>query len=83
MEQIHGRLSNEDLQQRLFQTGATSEFPQSVQISFVPVTVLSWTSCTVFEWHLTHSLDTVSGFVISACGHPILHLYFTNAGFNF
>jgi hypothetical protein len=52
-------------------SGATSEFPQSVQTSFVPVTVFSWTSCTVFEWHFTQSRDTVSGLVINACNHLI------------
>ena len=38
--------------------------PQSVQTSFVPATVFSRTSWTVFEWHLVHSLDSVSGFGI-------------------
>ena len=38
--------------------------PQSVQTNFVPATVFSRTSCTVFEWHLVHSLDSVSGFGI-------------------
>jgi hypothetical protein len=35
--------------------------PQSVQTSFMPATVFSRTSWTVFEWHLVHSLDSVSG----------------------
>jgi hypothetical protein len=39
----------------------TIEWPQSVQTSFMPATVFSRTSWTVFEWHFVHSLDTVSG----------------------
>jgi hypothetical protein len=39
----------------------TTECPQSVQTSFMPATVFSRTSWTVFEWHFVHSLDTVSG----------------------
>jgi len=39
----------------------TSDCPQSVQTSFMPATVFSRTSWTVFEWHFVHSLETVSG----------------------
>ena len=42
-----------------------SEYPQSVQTSFIPATVFSRTSWTVFEWHFMHSLETVSGLGIS------------------
>ncbi|AFU59214.1 hypothetical protein Ngar_c22860 [Candidatus Nitrososphaera gargensis Ga9.2] len=56
----------------------TSEYPQSVQTSFVPATVFSRTSCTVFEWHLMHSLDTVSGLGI----YVLAPLYTDKAKFN-
>jgi hypothetical protein len=46
-----------------------SECPQSVHTSFVPATVFSRTSWTVFEWHFTHSLETVSGLVM---GHIVM-----------
>lgn len=42
----------------------TCENPQSVHTTFVPATVLSRTSCTVFVWHFMQSLFTVSGFAI-------------------
>jgi hypothetical protein len=46
-----------------------SECPQSVHTSFVPATVFSRTSWTVFEWHFMHSLETVSGLVM---GHIVM-----------
>jgi hypothetical protein len=49
--------------------------PQSVQISVMPVAVFSRTSCTVFEWHLVHSLDTVSGLGM------LLYIYQANLTF--
>jgi hypothetical protein len=46
---------------KLYSDVAVKACPQSVQTSFMPAAVLSRTSCTVFEWHFVHSLDTVSG----------------------